>query len=59
MTKTKILSRTIKKAHKLIKNKHHFTLNTEQWNKFCNSLNPHPEENKALKKLLNSKEGFR
>lgn len=59
MTKTKILSRTIKKDHKLINNsKYHFILNTEQWNEFCNALNVKPNENKALQKLLNSKGVF-
>ena len=47
-----------KEAYELINNKHHFILNTEQWNKFCNALNTKPNENKALQKLLNSKGVF-
>ena len=59
MTKTKILSRTIKKDHKLINNsKYYLILNTEQQNEFCNALNIKPNENKALQKLLNSKGVF-
>jgi uncharacterized protein (DUF1778 family) len=58
MTKTKILSRTTKKDHELINSKHHFILNTEQWNEFCNALNTKPNKNKTLQKLLNSKGVF-
>ena len=39
----------------MINSKHHFILNTEQWNEFCNTLNTKPNKNKALQKLLNSK----
>lgn len=53
-----LLSTATKEAHELINNKHHFILNTEQWNKFCNALNTKPKENKALQKLLNSKGVF-
>ena len=53
-----LLSTATKEAYKLLNNKRHFILNTEQWNKFCNALNDKPNENKALQKLLNSKGVF-
>jgi uncharacterized protein (DUF1778 family) len=53
-----LLSTATKEAHELINNKHHFFLNSEQWNKFCSALDEDPKENKALQKLLGTKGVF-
>lgn len=54
-----LLSCATEKAHKLMRDQHHFLLNDEQWANFCEQLDRKPATNKKLIGLMASKAVFR
>ena len=54
-----LLNTATEKAHKLIQNQKHFSLDDEHWDIFCQTLDRAPSNNSKLEELLKSKSVFK
>lgn len=54
-----LLNTATEKAHQLIQNQNHFTLDDAHWDKFCQVLDRKPSKNIKLEGLLKTKSVFK